>query len=82
MAATQAIVSRAPLEPWGLNWLLEEVHVCPPEDGEILVEMRATGICHTDIVLSSVPEGMYGVTYPRVVGHEGMHSSSLLPLSS
>ncbi|KAJ0418347.1 chaperonin 10-like protein [Aspergillus carlsbadensis] len=71
MAATKAIVSRAPLEPRGLNWSLDEVDVYPPGDDEILVEMRATGICHTDIVLSSVPEGIYGVTYPRVVGHEG-----------
>lgn len=45
------------------------------KDGEILVEMVATGICHTDISLTA-PE--MGQRFPIVPGHEGM--SSLFPL--
>ncbi|KAL4867809.1 hypothetical protein BDV12DRAFT_170621 [Aspergillus spectabilis] len=71
MATTQAIVARAPSEPHTVNWSLEEIEVFAPGDGEIFVEMIATGICHTDLVLSSVPEGQFGVTYPKIVGHEG-----------
>ncbi|KAL2826292.1 chaperonin 10-like protein [Aspergillus cavernicola] len=68
---TQAIIARDPKDPDTVNWSLEVVDVHPPADGEILVEIRATGICHTDLVLSSVPEGTFGVAYPKVVGHEG-----------
>jgi Zn-dependent alcohol dehydrogenase len=36
----------------------------PPLEDEFLVEMIATGVCHTDI-------SGYGGIYPRVLGHEG-----------
>ncbi|CAI7641867.1 unnamed protein product [Penicillium pancosmium] len=71
MTATHAIVAREPTEPLRVNWSLEEVDVHVPGDDEILVEMRATGICHTDILLSSLPSGTLGLAYPKVVGHEG-----------
>ena len=40
-----------------------------PKDGEVLVEIKATGICHTDeFTLSGAdPEGLF----PTVLGHEG-----------
>lgn len=40
-----------------------------PQAGEVLVEIRATGICHTDEFTRSGddPEGMF----PAVLGHEG-----------
>jgi S-(hydroxymethyl)glutathione dehydrogenase / alcohol dehydrogenase len=40
-----------------------------PQSGEVLVEMRATGICHTDAYTLSGkdPEGLF----PSVLGHEG-----------
>ena len=40
-----------------------------PKGGEVLVEMKATGICHTDAFTLSGddPEGMF----PVVLGHEG-----------
>lgn len=38
------------------------------KEGEILVEMVASGICHTDLALT-VPEK--GQTFPIVPGHEG-----------
>ncbi|KAK3711893.1 hypothetical protein LTR37_009411 [Vermiconidia calcicola] len=56
----------------GTNWQLQDISV-PIElkDGELLVEMVASGICHTDLITGSLPPGMPGVQYPRVVGHEG-----------
>ena len=27
---------------------IEEVDLAPPREGEVLVEVKATGICHTD----------------------------------
>ncbi len=39
-----------------------------PRDGEVLVEIKATGICHTDqFTLSGAdPEGIF----PAILGHE------------
>src|SRR3990170_1815150 len=46
-----------------------EVDLEGPRDGEVLVEIKATGICHTDeFTLSGAdPEGLF----PAVFGHEG-----------
>ena len=40
-----------------------------PRDGEVLVEMKATGVCHTDAFTLSGddPEGRF----PGILGHEG-----------
>ncbi|MCA9628554.1 MAG: alcohol dehydrogenase catalytic domain-containing protein, partial [Myxococcales bacterium] len=40
-----------------------------PKEGEVLVEIRATGVCHTDaFTLSGAdPEGLF----PAILGHEG-----------
>ena len=40
-----------------------------PRDGEVLVEIHATGVCHTDAytLSGSDPEGLF----PAVLGHEG-----------
>ena len=48
---------------------LETVDVDGPRAGEVLVEIKATGICHTDeYTLSGAdPEGMF----PAILGHEG-----------
>ncbi|CZT14415.1 related to zinc-containing long-chain alcohol dehydrogenase [Ramularia collo-cygni] len=51
------------------NWEMTNILVPTDlKDGEILVEMVATGICHTDISLTN-PE--MGQTFPIVPGHEG-----------
>ncbi|CAI7646041.1 unnamed protein product [Penicillium manginii] len=71
IAKTQAIVAREPTEPLKPNWAMEEVTLGGFGDDEMLVDMIATGICHTDIVLSSVPAGAIGIAYPKIVGHEG-----------
>jgi S-(hydroxymethyl)glutathione dehydrogenase / alcohol dehydrogenase len=48
---------------------LEEVDLQGPGAGEVLVEVKATGICHTDhFTLSGAdPEGLF----PAILGHEG-----------
>lgn len=48
---------------------IEEVDLMAPKAGEVLVEIKATGICHTDYyTLSGAdPEGLF----PAILGHEG-----------
>ena len=48
---------------------IEEVDLQGPQEGEVLVEIKATGICHTDYyTLSGAdPEGIF----PSILGHEG-----------
>ena len=48
---------------------IETVNLEGPRAGEVLVEIRATGICHTDeFTLSGAdPEGLF----PAILGHEG-----------
>jgi len=46
-----------------------EVDVQGPKDGEVMVRMVATGVCHTDAytLSGSDPEGIF----PSILGHEG-----------
>ncbi|MDD9940583.1 MAG: S-(hydroxymethyl)glutathione dehydrogenase/class III alcohol dehydrogenase [Myxococcales bacterium] len=48
---------------------IETIDVEGPRTGEVLIEVRATGVCHTDAyTLSGAdPEGLF----PSVLGHEG-----------
>ena len=48
---------------------IEEVDLEGPKAGEVLIELKATGICHTDAyTLSGAdPEGLF----PAILGHEG-----------
>ena len=48
---------------------LERIEIEGPRAGEVLVEMVATGVCHTDaFTLSGAdPEGLF----PAILGHEG-----------
>jgi S-(hydroxymethyl)glutathione dehydrogenase/alcohol dehydrogenase len=48
---------------------ITEVELEGPKQGEVLVEIKATGVCHTDeFTLSGAdPEGLF----PAVLGHEG-----------
>jgi Zn-dependent alcohol dehydrogenase len=51
------------------RWKFVEVDLEGPKAGEVLVEIKATGICHTDeFTLSGAdPEG----AFPAILGHEG-----------
>jgi len=48
---------------------IETVQLQPPQVGEVLVEIKATGVCHTDAYTLSGndPEGLF----PSILGHEG-----------
>jgi S-(hydroxymethyl)glutathione dehydrogenase/alcohol dehydrogenase len=48
---------------------IETVNLDGPKAGEVLVEIKATGICHTDAFTLSGddPEGLF----PAILGHEG-----------
>lgn len=60
--AAVAIAAGQPLQ-------VMEVNLDDPREGEVLVEIHATGICHTDeFTLSGAdPEGLF----PAILGHEG-----------
>jgi S-(hydroxymethyl)glutathione dehydrogenase/alcohol dehydrogenase len=60
--AAVAFAAGKPLE-------IVEVDLAGPRAGEVLVEIKATGICHTDAFTLSGddPEGMF----PAILGHEG-----------
>ena len=53
----------------GKPLVIMEVNLADPKAGEVLVEIKATGICHTDeFTLSGAdPEGLF----PAILGHEG-----------
>ena len=48
---------------------IETVDLDGPREGEVLVEIKATGVCHTDAFTLSGedPEGLF----PAILGHEG-----------
>lgn len=48
---------------------IEEVDVQGPQHGEVLIQIKATGVCHTDAfsLSGSDPEGIF----PSILGHEG-----------
>ena len=60
--AAVAFAAGKPLE-------IVELDLEGPKAGEVLVEIKATGICHTDaFTLSGAdPEGLF----PSILGHEG-----------
>lgn len=60
--AAVAVQAGKPLE-------IMEVNLAGPQPGEVVVEIKATGICHTDeFTLSGAdPEGLF----PAILGHEG-----------
>src|ERR1700736_2947320 len=60
--AAVAVAAGKPLE-------VTTVQLEGPREGEVLVEIKATGICHTDeYTLSGAdPEGLF----PAILGHEG-----------
>jgi len=53
----------------GQPLVIEQVDLQPPQAGEVLVQLVATGVCHTDAyTLSGAdPEGLF----PSILGHEG-----------
>src|SRR5271166_5744555 len=64
MKARAAVARRA-----GKPLTIETIDVEGPKQGEVLVEIKATGVCHTDAYTLSGkdPEGLF----PAILGHEG-----------
>ena len=62
---SKAAVAWGPGQPLSI----EEIDVMPPQAGEVLVRIVASGVCHTDAFTLSGedPEGIF----PCVLGHEG-----------
>lgn len=65
MIKTRAAVAWGPGQPLKI----EEVDLMPPQKGEVLVKIVASGVCHTDAFTLSGedPEGIF----PAILGHEG-----------
>ena len=65
MVASRAAVAHEAGQPLSI----ETVNVDGPREGEVMVEIKATGICHTDAFTLSGedPEGLF----PAILGHEG-----------
>src|SRR6184192_3447200 len=53
----------------GVPLTIETVQLTGPKAGEVMVQIKATGICHTDEFTRSGgdPEGLF----PSILGHEG-----------
>jgi S-(hydroxymethyl)glutathione dehydrogenase/alcohol dehydrogenase len=62
---TRAAIAWKPKEPLSI----ETIDLEGPREGEVLVEIKASGVCHTDEYTLSGrdPEGLF----PAVLGHEG-----------
>jgi aryl-alcohol dehydrogenase len=52
----------------GAPFVIEDVRIGPPTADEVLVRVRAAGICHTDAI---VRDQYYPFPLPGVLGHEG-----------
>lgn len=65
MIQSQAAILTAPGRPF----VVDTIQVAPPRPGEVLVEIAASGLCHTDL---TAIEGSNGsCVYPAILGHEG-----------
>jgi S-(hydroxymethyl)glutathione dehydrogenase / alcohol dehydrogenase len=62
-------VRAAVLEEFGSPLAIQEIDLADPSAGEVLVRLRACGVCHTDMYTASGadPSGYA----PTVLGHEG-----------
>ena len=48
---------------------IDEIEVAGPRQGEVLIEIKASGLCHTDYHLIDGSMPVYA--YPVILGHEG-----------
>ncbi|KAL8880135.1 MAG: hypothetical protein Q9198_002394 [Flavoplaca austrocitrina] len=46
---------------------IEDVELKQPEQGEVLIKVLATGVCHSDVMAQT---GAMGTPYPLIPGHE------------
>lgn len=55
------------------NVKLEQLLIRDIQEHECLVEIVATGLCHTDVAVAGRSRGQF----PRVLGHEGMTCNAM-----
>lgn len=65
MTTAEAAICERPHAPLSI----EQVQVAPPQAGEVLVEIAASGLCHTD--LTALEGANASSVYPLIPGHEG-----------
>lgn len=69
MTTTTALI----LNEIGGPFVLDEVKLDTIKEDEALIEIAATGICHTDL---SCADGTLPASAPAVLGHEGMSQAN------
>lgn len=68
--AAQEHIPAIVTQSMGATCVLKNMTLTETQDDEVLVEMHASGVCHTDIAMMN---GTYAdVSFPAVMGHEGM----------
>jgi NDMA-dependent alcohol dehydrogenase len=69
MKTRSAVISQAPTKESPGTYEVVEIDLEEPRQGEILVKMAASGLCHSDdhIATGDIPVA----TYPFIGGHEG-----------
>ena len=61
------------------KWSVEEIELDPPQQGEVLIKLAASGLCHSDehmvtgdMVLDAELSAAFGLNqFPVIGGHEG-----------
>ena len=66
--AGRIAIDAAVVEKPGAAFRIERLEIDPPGPGQVLVRIRACGICHTDMVMR---DGDLPIPFPVVLGHEG-----------
>jgi alcohol dehydrogenase len=61
-------IRAAVLEHTGAPLVVQELELAPPGRGEVLVSLRASGVCHSD---ENAVDGTAETPCPAVLGHEG-----------
>jgi S-(hydroxymethyl)glutathione dehydrogenase/alcohol dehydrogenase len=61
-------ITAAVLRQQGAPLTIEPLEIDAPESGEVLVEVKAAGVCHSDL---HVARGDWSMPLPLVLGHEG-----------
>lgn len=51
----------------GARWEVREVPTPEPGPTQVLIRIRASGLCYTDV---HITQGALGVSFPRTIGHE------------
>jgi aryl-alcohol dehydrogenase len=66
MIETTALILKQAAEPFEVGTILVDSDL---QEQDVLVEIQATGICHTDIGVQKL--GKFPGKFPRILGHEG-----------